>query len=110
MIGVLYTDLKVKLLERGSERVSVETRDGVAGVLKGVPELHQRGGGQEMGRRAGTENLIGIAGFAAAAEAAALSGEYATLAVDAEKIMELANRLSNNISRLNDLVRNKGVR
>lgn len=29
-----------------------------------------RGGGQEMGRRAGTENLIGIAGFAAAAVAA----------------------------------------
>jgi len=29
-----------------------------------------RGGGQEHGRRAGTENLIGIAGFAAAAEAA----------------------------------------
>lgn len=31
-----------------------------------------KGGGQEMGRRAGTENIIGIAGFAAAAEAAAL--------------------------------------
>ena len=30
-----------------------------------------RGGGQEMGRRAGTENLIGIAGFGASAEAAA---------------------------------------
>ncbi|MCC5989793.1 MAG: aminotransferase class V-fold PLP-dependent enzyme [Pararhodobacter sp.] len=30
-----------------------------------------KGGGQEMGRRAGTENGIGIAGFAAAAEAAA---------------------------------------
>ncbi len=30
-----------------------------------------RGGGQEMGRRAGTENLIGIAGFGAATEAAA---------------------------------------
>ncbi len=30
-----------------------------------------RGGGQEMGWRAGTENLIGIAGFGAAAEAAA---------------------------------------
>ncbi len=29
-----------------------------------------RGGGQESGRRAGTENLIGIAGFAAAARAA----------------------------------------
>ena len=30
-----------------------------------------RGGGQEQGRRAGTENIIGIAGFGAAAEAAA---------------------------------------
>ena len=29
-----------------------------------------RGGGQEMGRRSGTENLAGIAGFGAAAEAA----------------------------------------
>ncbi|SIT11754.1 cysteine desulfurase family protein [Paracoccus saliphilus] len=33
-------------------------------------EARIRGGGQEQGRRAGTENLIGIAGFAAAAEAA----------------------------------------
>ncbi len=33
------------------------------------PQL--KGGGQEMGRRAGTENLIGIAGFGAAAAAAA---------------------------------------
>lgn len=30
-----------------------------------------RGGGQEMGRRSGTENLIGIAGFGGAAQAAA---------------------------------------
>ncbi|MCA0919838.1 cysteine desulfurase family protein [Pseudooceanicola nanhaiensis] len=30
-----------------------------------------KGGGQEMGRRAGTENILGIAGFGAAAEAAA---------------------------------------
>ncbi|MFN3970632.1 MAG: cysteine desulfurase family protein [Gemmobacter sp.] len=42
-------------------------------VVKGgvdVPAL-LKGGGQERGRRAGTENLIGIAGFGAAAEAAA---------------------------------------
>lgn len=32
-----------------------------------------KGGGQEMGRRAGTENIVGIAGFGAAAESAALN-------------------------------------
>jgi len=41
-------------------------------VRRGIEVPPQmRGGGQEMGRRAGTENLIGIAGFGAAAEAAA---------------------------------------
>jgi len=41
-------------------------------IRRGLDLVAQlRGGGQEMGRRAGTENLIGIAGFGAAAEAAA---------------------------------------
>ncbi len=35
------------------------------------PAWRPRGGGQEMGRRAGTENIVGIAGFGAAAAAAA---------------------------------------
>jgi cysteine desulfurase len=40
-------------------------------VRRGIDIAAQlKGGGQEMGRRAGTENLVGIAGFAAAAEAA----------------------------------------
>ncbi|MEL6551150.1 MAG: aminotransferase class V-fold PLP-dependent enzyme [Pseudomonadota bacterium] len=40
-------------------------------VRQGVDVPAQiRGGGQEMGRRSGTENVIGIAGFGAAAEAA----------------------------------------
>ncbi|MBO9413418.1 MULTISPECIES: cysteine desulfurase family protein [unclassified Ruegeria] len=43
-------------------------------VMKRGTDLPARikGGGQEMGRRSGTENVIGIAGFGAAAEAAAL--------------------------------------
>ena len=41
-------------------------------VKRGLDLVAQaRGGGQEMGRRSGTENVIGIAGFAAAAQAAA---------------------------------------
>ncbi len=41
-------------------------------VRRGVDFIPQlRGGGQEMGRRAGTENLVGIAGFGAAARCAA---------------------------------------
>ncbi|MCA8879056.1 MAG: aminotransferase class V-fold PLP-dependent enzyme [Rhodobacteraceae bacterium] len=40
-------------------------------VRRGIDVAAQiRGGGQEMGRRSGTENVIGIAGFGAAAEAA----------------------------------------
>lgn len=41
-------------------------------VLKPGIDIHARitGGGQEMGRRAGTENVVGIAGFGAAAQAA----------------------------------------
>jgi cysteine desulfurase len=41
-------------------------------VMRRGTELAARikGGGQEMGRRSGTENVIGIAGFGAAAEAA----------------------------------------
>ena len=38
------------------------------GAVELVPMI--RGGGQERGRRAGSENIVGIAGFAAAAEAA----------------------------------------
>jgi cysteine desulfurase len=53
-----------------------------------------KGGGQEMGRRAGTENLIGIAGFAAAAEAAArdlANGVW-------DEIAELRNILESELS------------
>lgn len=60
-------------------------------VMKRGTDLEARikGGGQEMGRRSGTENVIGIAGFGAAAEAAArdlANGVW-------EKVAELRNIL-----------------
>ena len=59
-------------------------------VRQGIEVPSQlKGGGQEMGRRAGTENLIGIAGFAAAAEAAAQDLAYGIW----DEIAELRNIL-----------------
>ena len=53
-----------------------------------------RGGGQEMGRRAGTENLIGIAGFGAAAEAGTRDLEAGVW----DRVVELRNILEKALS------------
>jgi cysteine desulfurase len=56
------------------------------------PEALLRGGGQELGRRAGTENVAGIAGFGAAAKAA-----MAVLEKDAIRLGNLQSRLENGL-------------
>ncbi len=53
-----------------------------------------RGGGQEMGRRSGTENVIGIAGFGAAAEAAMRDLDQGVW----ERVEKLRNILENVIA------------
>jgi cysteine desulfurase len=60
------------------------------GVLGFEPLL--RGGGQELGRRAGTENVTGIAGFGAAVRAAMVG-----LDSDAIRLENLQNRLENGL-------------
>lgn len=55
-----------------------------------------KGGGQEMGRRSGTENVIGIAGFGAAAEAAKRdleNGEW-------DRVAELRDYLEDRIAEI----------
>jgi cysteine desulfurase len=66
------------------------------GVLGFEPQL--RGGGQELGRRAGTENVAGIAGFGAAVKAA-----MAALAGDAPRLIALRNRLENGLRQTPDV-------
>jgi len=67
------------------------------GVLGLEPLL--RGGGQELGRRAGTENVAGITGFGAAAKAAmgALEG-------DAIRLESLQNRLERGLRQAPDVI------
>jgi cysteine desulfurase len=64
-----------------------------------APEPLLRGGGQERGRRAGTENVAGIAGFGAAAKV--------TMAVqkkDAFRLENLRNRLENGLRQTPDVI------
>jgi cysteine desulfurase len=63
-------------------------------VVEGLAGLEPvlRGGGQEQNRRAGTENVAGIAGFGAAVKAA-----LQALPEDAERMTTLRNRLENGI-------------
>jgi cysteine desulfurase len=58
-----------------------------------------RGGGQELGRRAGTENVAGIAAFGAAVAAAMTSLEG-----DAARLQGLQNRLENGLRQTPDML------
>lgn len=58
-----------------------------------------RGGGQELGRRAGTENVAGIAAFGAAARAA-----MAALDADAARLEGLRNRLEHGLKQTPDMI------
>jgi len=64
-----------------------------------------RGGGQERGRRAGTENVAGIAGFGAAVQAA-----IGTVAQDRNRLEALRDRLESDLQATADvLIFSKGV-
>ena len=62
------------------------------GLLGFEPLL--RGGGQELSRRAGTENVVGIAGFGAATKAA-----LEALADNVARLKDLRTRLENGLRR-----------
>jgi cysteine desulfurase len=63
------------------------------------PEPLLRGGGQELGRRAGTENVADIAGFGAAAKAA-----MPELDRDAIRLRNLQSRLENGLRQTPDVI------
>ncbi|HYG91775.1 MAG TPA: cysteine desulfurase family protein [Azospirillum sp.] len=82
--------LGVDLLTLSAHKIGGPAGVGALVLAEGVePEPLLRGGGQERRRRAGTENLLGIAGFGAAAALAledlAAAGDLAALRDDLER-------------------------
>jgi cysteine desulfurase len=81
-------DLEADYLSLSAHKVGGPQGVGATYVKPGAPfSSTQTGGGQEFGRRAGTENVAGVAGFAAAVDAA-LAGlkAYQGLAVDRDRM------------------------
>ena len=103
--GLLHVDavqvagrIEFDINDMAADLVSVSAHklggpQGVGALIRRSNILHfaepmLRGGGQERGSRAGTENVAGIAGFGAAATSA-----MACLAADAERMRFVRNRL-----------------
>ncbi len=92
-LGKIPFDIKVvgaDLATFSAHKIGGPKGIGALVVAEGVTGLDPvlRGGGQELGRRAGTENVAGIAGFGAAIRTA-----IQTLPEDATRLASLRNRL-----------------
>jgi cysteine desulfurase len=84
------TSLKANLVTLSAHKIGGPKGAGAVVLTEAVSGLEPllRGGGQELGRRAGTENVAGIAAFGAAAKAA-----MSALQKDAARLESLRNRL-----------------
>jgi cysteine desulfurase len=103
-LGKIPFDLastRADLLSLSAHKVGGPKGVGALVLAEGVEGLEAllRGGGQELGRRAGTENVAGIAGFGSATKAA-----IAALKVDAARIRGLRDRLEDGLRQTPELV------
>jgi cysteine desulfurase len=105
--GILHVDgvqgagrLPIGMIDLGADLLSLSSHkiggpQGAGALIRRpglVPEPLIRGGGQERGFRAGTENVAAIAGFGAAAEAA-----LAGLASESARMAALRDRMETDI-------------
>jgi len=89
--------LGVHMMSLSAHKIGGPTGIGALIVADEVPlAATVRGGGQERGRRAGTENVSGIAGFAAAAAAAEAAGAVG----EAARLARLRDRLERGVREL----------
>jgi cysteine desulfurase len=89
-IPININDIRADLVTLSAHKIGGPKGAGALVIADGVEGLDPllRGGGQELGRRAGTENVAGIAGFGAAVKAAT-----AALKVDAARQETLREQL-----------------
>ncbi|WP_139862258.1 cysteine desulfurase family protein [Bradyrhizobium ivorense] len=89
-----FASTQADLLTLSAHKIGGPKGAGALVLAEGVEGLDAwlRGGGQELGRRAGTENVTGIAGFGAAAKAA-----MAGLKADAARVRGLRDRLEHGL-------------
>jgi len=93
--------LNADLLTLSAHKVGGPKGVGALVVAEGVLGLEPllRGGGQELGRRAGTENVAGIAGFGAAATAASVALEADALRLEGQR-----HRLENGLRESSGII------
>ncbi len=89
-----FNNLKADLVTLSAHKIGGPKGTGALVLAEGISGLEPilRGGGQELSRRAGTENVAGIAGFGAAAKAA-----LTELKADAIRLVGLRDRLENGL-------------
>lgn len=98
-IPIDINELRADLLSISAHKIGGPKGVGALVIGDGLtgPQPLLRGGGQELSRRAGTENVIGISGFGAAARAA-LSGLPEMAKVDElRRILEAGLRQHNDV-------------
>jgi cysteine desulfurase len=100
-VAVDMTALGADLLTLSAHKIGGPKGVGAVVLAEGLQGFEPllRGGGQEFGRRAGTENVAGIAGFGAAIKAA-----LATLPGEAAQLEALRNRLEEGLRQTAGLI------
>jgi cysteine desulfurase len=94
-------ELGADLLTLSAHKIGGPKGIGALVLAEGLngPEPLLRGGGQELSRRAGTENVAGIAGFGAAASAA-----MASLSGEGTRLRGLRERLERGLRQTDDAI------
>jgi cysteine desulfurase len=100
-IAVDIRALQADLLTVSAHKIGGPKGVGAVVLAEGLAGLEPllRGGGQEMGRRAGTENVAGIAGFGAAVRAS-----MGALDSDAARLEDLRKRLERGLEQREGII------